>query len=161
MNKAFSSFKEAAAYAKKMARLGCSSVKCTPCNDGSYEVTIHLPMVHTTVQSDENSSSKADVAISTQNLKIRASLKPKPKIKSKTPQPKKASVVKVKPGYCARCGKKIPEARLEITPNSKFCVPCLSTLENENPSNFRRGIDVDGIGGTRQDARRTLRNRHR
>ena len=162
MNKTFSSFKEASEYAKKMAISGCNSVKCTPRNDGYYEVTANPSVANTTVLPDENRSFETYVAISTQSSKTQESLKSPTQNKKKAPHTKKASVVaKVKPGCCTQCGKKIPKERLAIAPNSKYCVPCLGTLESKNPDNFRRIMDVDGIGGTRQDARRTMRNRHR
>ncbi len=162
MNKIFSSFKEASEYAKKMAKSGCSSVKCIPRSDGHYEVTTNLPVARVTTKSDENSSFEAYAAITAQSSKTKDSLKPPPKKKKKVSHIKKNSVaVKAKPGYCTLCGKKIPKERLAVAPNSKYCVPCLDTLESKNPNDFRRSMDVDGIGGTRQDARRTMRNRHR
>ncbi|EGQ8038269.1 TraR/DksA family transcriptional regulator [Vibrio parahaemolyticus] len=163
MNKTFSSFKEASEYAKKMAMSGLCSVKCTPCSDGSYEVTVISPAVHSPLQPDENSSLQNKVAVCTQKLITRETLKEKaqtePKVKIKPQHPKKISVTK--PGHCTQCGKKIPKTRLEVAPNTKYCVPCLSAIEQENPNGFLRSVDVDGIGGSRQDAKRTLRNRHR
>lgn len=162
MSKTFSSFKEASEYAKKMAKSGSSSVKCTRRNDGYYEVTASHPVENATVQTDENSPLNAYVSIHTQSPETRHSLKPSPKKNQNVPLVNEKSVTaKVKPGYCSQCGKKIPKERLAIAPNSKYCVPCLGKHESENPDNFRRSMDVDGIGGTRQDARRTMRNRHR
>ncbi|MEZ9466599.1 hypothetical protein AB4228_07570 [Vibrio breoganii] len=58
---------------------------------------------------------------------------------------------------CTACDELIPIERIEIAPNSYLCTGCLSKLECN--SNYHRKIDVDGIGGSRADARRTLRNR--
>jgi len=40
-------------------------------------------------------------------------------------------------GTCSTCEKPIPEARLDVLPFAKFCVECLSKIENEvqNPAN--------------------------
>ncbi|HIF9499208.1 TPA: hypothetical protein ACX6SJ_003718, partial [Photobacterium damselae] len=143
MNKTFSSFKEASEYAKKMARSGCSSVKCSPRNNGYYEVTAILPVANATVQPDEIAHLKSMFqSPHTQSYETKSSLK-SPLVK------KKSMETKVKPDYCTQCGKKIPKERLAIALNSKYCVPCLSKLESENPDDFRRSMDVDGIGGTR------------
>jgi len=39
-------------------------------------------------------------------------------------------------GICSTCGQPIPEARLDVVPFAKFCVECLSKIENEtqNPT---------------------------
>jgi len=34
-------------------------------------------------------------------------------------------------GICSTCSQPIPEARLDVMPFAKFCVECLSKLENE------------------------------
>ncbi len=34
-------------------------------------------------------------------------------------------------GNCANCDQPIPEARLDVVPFAKFCVECLSKIENE------------------------------
>jgi len=34
-------------------------------------------------------------------------------------------------GTCSTCEKPIPEARLDVLPFAKFCVECLSKIENE------------------------------
>ena len=40
-------------------------------------------------------------------------------------------------GTCSTCEKPIPEVRLDVLPFAKFCVECLSKIENEaqNPAN--------------------------
>ena len=40
-------------------------------------------------------------------------------------------------GICSTCDQPIPEARLDVQPFAKFCVECLSKIENEtqNPTN--------------------------
>jgi RNA polymerase-binding transcription factor len=35
-------------------------------------------------------------------------------------------------GYCEECGKDIPFARLQVQPESDFCVTCLQAQENES-----------------------------
>ena len=34
-------------------------------------------------------------------------------------------------GICSRCGKEIPYARLKVQPDSLYCVPCLTLIEQE------------------------------
>jgi DnaK suppressor protein len=43
-------------------------------------------------------------------------------------------------GTCSTCEKPIPEARLDVQPFAKFCVECLSKIENEakNPTTSPR-----------------------
>jgi len=43
-------------------------------------------------------------------------------------------------GICSTCGQPIPPARLDLVPFAKFCVECLSKIENEtqNPANGER-----------------------
>ena len=43
-------------------------------------------------------------------------------------------------GTCSTCEKPIPEARLDVLPFAKFCVECLSKIENEaqNPASGPR-----------------------
>ena len=36
-------------------------------------------------------------------------------------------------GKCARCGKSIPIARLEIMPFTEYCVECQEIIDQENP----------------------------
>lgn len=33
-------------------------------------------------------------------------------------------------GYCRRCHKTIPDARLAVQPDARFCVPCLALIES-------------------------------
>ncbi|MDG1732819.1 MAG: TraR/DksA C4-type zinc finger protein [Thalassotalea sp.] len=139
MNKIFGSFKQASEYAKSMVKLGLTSVKCKPSEGDKFEV-----LIDTKATAEILSLSKVDKV-------AHAPTTPKPKPKSKIN----------KEGYCSECGKKIPQARLQVAPNSKYCVACLSLMESTNPDVVSRSIDVDGIGGSREDARRTLRNRHR
>ncbi|MEH0667930.1 TraR/DksA C4-type zinc finger protein, partial [Vibrio scophthalmi] len=140
---------------KKLAMSGFTSVKCIPLIGGCFEVTAHSSSFHQHSLNDikqlqENREVCRERAINKKHLKT--------KPKSKPSQPNKAP--KTKPGYCIQCGKIIPKARLAVAPDTRHCVPCLSALEHENPNSIKRHVDVDGIGGSRQDARRTLRNRH-
>ena len=57
------------------------------------------------------------------------------------------------PGYCVDCGTKIPEARLQASPNTRRCVGCQNRMENKNPGIVSRRIN-EGIGGTREDNKR-------
>jgi DnaK suppressor protein len=34
-------------------------------------------------------------------------------------------------GTCSRCGHDIPSARLKVQPDSRYCVPCLTIVEQE------------------------------
>ena len=52
--------------------------------------------------------------------------------------------------YCIDCGKSIPSARLEISPEARRCVQCQRALEGKNPSVHRRRID-EGLAGSRDD----------
>ena len=38
-------------------------------------------------------------------------------------------------GICSRCGQEIPSARLKVQPDSLYCVPCLTILEQGAASN--------------------------
>ncbi len=38
-------------------------------------------------------------------------------------------------GICSTCDQPIPEARLDVLPFAKFCVECLSKIENETETN--------------------------
>jgi DnaK suppressor protein len=38
-------------------------------------------------------------------------------------------------GICSRCGQEIPYARLKVQPDSLYCVPCLTVVEQEAPRN--------------------------
>lgn len=38
-------------------------------------------------------------------------------------------------GYCRRCRKAIPDARLAVQPDARFCVPCLALLERRASRN--------------------------
>jgi DnaK suppressor protein len=38
-------------------------------------------------------------------------------------------------GICSRCGQEIPYARLKVQPDSLYCVPCLTIVEQEAPRN--------------------------
>jgi len=38
-------------------------------------------------------------------------------------------------GTCSRCGQEIPYARLRVQPDSLYCVPCLSVIEQEAVKN--------------------------
>ena len=38
-------------------------------------------------------------------------------------------------GICSTCNQPIPESRLDVVPFAKFCVECLSKIENETESN--------------------------
>ena len=60
---------------------------------------------------------------------------------------------------CISCDNEIPQARLHIDPSAKYCVICLNDLEVKDPKIYLRNTDVDGIGGSREHAKRTLRNR--
>ena len=39
-------------------------------------------------------------------------------------------------GICSTCNAPIPEARLDVMPFTKFCVPCMSKAENEPESHL-------------------------
>ena len=49
-------------------------------------------------------------------------------------------------GICSTCDQSIPEARLDVVPFAKFCVECLSKIENETqtPTN---GLRENSSGG--------------
>ncbi len=47
-------------------------------------------------------------------------------------------------GICSTCDQPIPEARLDVLPFAKFCVECLSKIENQTQTN---DIQEDNIGG--------------
>lgn len=38
-------------------------------------------------------------------------------------------------GYCRRCRKAIPDARLAVQPDARFCVPCLALMESRASRN--------------------------
>jgi len=38
-------------------------------------------------------------------------------------------------GICSRCGHDIPYARLKVQPDSLYCVPCLTLIEQKSPRN--------------------------
>jgi DnaK suppressor protein len=38
-------------------------------------------------------------------------------------------------GICSRCGQEIPSARLKVQPDSLYCVPCLTLVEQEAARN--------------------------
>ena len=38
-------------------------------------------------------------------------------------------------GICSRCSQEIPYARLKVQPDSLYCVPCLTIVEQEAPRN--------------------------
>ena len=38
-------------------------------------------------------------------------------------------------GTCSRCGHDIPYARLKVQPDSRYCVPCLTIVEQEGVRN--------------------------
>jgi DnaK suppressor protein len=38
-------------------------------------------------------------------------------------------------GICSRCGQEIPYARLKVQPDSLYCVPCLTIVEQEAARN--------------------------
>ena len=38
-------------------------------------------------------------------------------------------------GICSRCGQEIPYARLKVQPDSLYCVPCLTLVEQEATRN--------------------------
>lgn len=38
-------------------------------------------------------------------------------------------------GTCRRCRKAIPDARLAVQPDARFCVPCLASMENRASRN--------------------------
>ena len=38
-------------------------------------------------------------------------------------------------GYCRRCRKAIPEERLAVQPDARFCVPCLALIESRASRN--------------------------
>ena len=38
-------------------------------------------------------------------------------------------------GICSRCGQEIPYARLRVQPDSLYCVPCLTVVEQEAARN--------------------------
>jgi RNA polymerase-binding protein DksA len=38
-------------------------------------------------------------------------------------------------GICRRCHKAIPDARLAVQPDARFCVPCLALMENRASRN--------------------------
>jgi DnaK suppressor protein len=50
-------------------------------------------------------------------------------------------------GTCSTCEQPIPEARLEVQPFAKFCVECLSKMENET-QHTTPGMPEDITGGT-------------
>ncbi|MEZ9711071.1 hypothetical protein AB4254_20585 [Vibrio breoganii] len=63
----------------------------------------------------------------------------------------------IKQRRCSECDEVIPFERVKVAPSCYLCIECLSTHESNN--SYHRKMDVDGIGGSRDDARRTLRNR--
>lgn len=63
----------------------------------------------------------------------------------------------IKQRRCSECDEVIPFERVKIAPSCYLCIECLSTHESNN--SYHRTMDVDGIGGPRDEARRTLRNR--
>ncbi len=38
-------------------------------------------------------------------------------------------------GICSRCGQEIPSARLKVQPDSRYCVPCLTLVEQNAARN--------------------------
>jgi phage/conjugal plasmid C-4 type zinc finger TraR family protein len=54
---------------------------------------------------------------------------------------------------CIDCGEIIPEARLEISPQTNRCVKCQQALEGKNPNTYKRKID-EGLAGSREDHKR-------
>jgi DnaK suppressor protein len=38
-------------------------------------------------------------------------------------------------GICSRCGQEIPYARLKVQPDSLYCVPCLTLIEQKAARN--------------------------
>jgi RNA polymerase-binding protein DksA len=38
-------------------------------------------------------------------------------------------------GYCRRCHKAIPDERLAVQPDTRFCVPCLASIESRTLRN--------------------------
>jgi len=38
-------------------------------------------------------------------------------------------------GICSRCAQEVPYARLEVQPDSRYCVPCLTLVEEEAAGN--------------------------
>lgn len=62
---------------------------------------------------------------------------------------------------CEYCCQLIPEARRKLLPDVRYCVVCQESLEARYPHMATRTLEVNGIGGSRQDAKRTLKNRHR
>jgi len=48
-------------------------------------------------------------------------------------------------GICSTCDQPIPEARLDVVPFAKFCVGCLSKIENETQT------PTNGLGGNNSE----------
>ena len=48
-------------------------------------------------------------------------------------------------GICSTCDQPIPEARLDVVPFAKFCVECLSKIENETQT------PANGFGGNNSE----------
>jgi RNA polymerase-binding transcription factor DksA len=47
-------------------------------------------------------------------------------------------------GVCENCGKKIPEARLDVLPYTRVCAPCAEQLESGREVNFNAGRPQGG-----------------
>lgn len=49
-------------------------------------------------------------------------------------------------GICSTCNRPIPEARLDVMPFAKFCVECMSKIENE-PETQTQNLEESDFGG--------------
>jgi RNA polymerase-binding transcription factor DksA len=58
-------------------------------------------------------------------------------------------------GLCERCGRAIPEERLEALPYTRYCTPCSAEVADGAPANLNAGRPEEGMGGLerRQGAR--------
>ena len=141
--KIFNTFKEAAAYARDF---GVGGVKVCPA-DGKFVVVASWfrPLTNGQERTPETTRSRpitpdAINKVSDSPQKPPVINRPIEKIAHQTPQ-----------GLCIDCQKKIPEARLAISPNAVRCVSCQSAFEKTHDT--RPKIN-EGLAGTREENKR-------
>ena len=141
--KIFNTFKEAAAYARDF---GAGSVRVRP-EDGKYVVVASWfrPSTNGQESTPETTRSRpitpdAINKVSDSPQKPPVINRPIEKIAHQAPQ-----------RLCIDCQKKIPEARLAISPSAVRCVSCQSAFEKTHDT--RPKIN-EGLAGTREENKR-------
>lgn len=159
--KIFNTFKEAAAYARDF---GVGGVKVCPA-DGKFVVVASWfrPLTNGQESTPETTRSRpitpdAINKVSDSPQKPPVINRPIKKIAHQAPQkppvinrPIEKIAHQTPQGLCIDCQKKIPEARLAISPNAVRCVSCQSAFEKTHDT--RPKIN-EGLAGTREENKR-------